>query len=128
MQVGLLEARDQPYELLLRAKVNKRLADLERESLLTKVDRLFARCKPEPNWSPMHGYVYDQTSLKRFDDQRHEIVHGAAVGKPLALFPVTDESLFYLLRTGMFFVGLINMRYELQIDPQVWSAAAQGMV
>jgi hypothetical protein len=127
MQVGLLEARDQTYEQLLRAKVNKRLGELERESLLTKVGKLFARCKPEPKWSPMHGYAYDQTRIKQFDDQRHEIVHGAAIGRPLALFPVTDASLFYLLRTGMFFVLLINMRYGLRIDPKVWSAAAQGM-
>ena len=127
MQVGLLDARDQPYEQLLRDKVNKRLVELERESLLTKVGKLFARCRPEHNWSPMHGYAYDQTRIKEFDGQRHEIVHGVAIGKPLALFPVTDESLFYPLRTGMFFVGLINMRYGLQIDPKVWSAAAQGM-
>jgi hypothetical protein len=127
MQVGLLEARDQTYEQLLRAKVNKRLAELEREPLLTKAGKLFARCKPEPHWSPMHGYAYGQTRIKQFDDQRHEIVHGAAVGKPLALFPVTDESLFYLSRTGMFFVALINMRYGLQIDPKVWSTAAQSM-
>jgi len=127
MQVGLLEARDQTYEQLLRAKVNKRLDELERESLLAKVGKLFARCKPEPKWSPMYGYAYDQTRIKQFDDQRHEIVHGSAVGKPLVLFPVTDESLFYLSRTGMFFVGLINMRYGLQIDPKVWSTAVQGM-
>lgn len=127
MQVGLLEARDQPYEQLLRAKLSKRLAELERESLLTKVDRLFARCTPEPNWSPMHGYAYDRSRISQFDDQRHEIVHGAAVGKPLALFPVTDESLFYLLRTGIFFIGLINMRYGLQIDPNVWKVGTQGM-
>ena len=127
MQVGLLEARDQTYEQLLRAKIYKRLAELEREALLTKVGKLFARCKPEPKWSPMHGYAYDETRIKQFDDQRHEIVHGTAIGKPLAVFPVTDESLFYLLRTGMFFVGLINMRYGIQIDPQLWSEAAQGM-
>lgn len=126
-QVGLLEAREQTYDKLLKARIDKRLEVLERESLPTKVDRLCARCKPEPKWSPMHGYAYDRTRIKQFDDQRHEIVHGAAVGKPLTLFPVTDESLFYLLRTGMFFVGLINMRYGLQIDPKVWSVAAQGM-
>jgi hypothetical protein len=126
-QVGLLEARDQAYDKLLRAKIDKRLETLERESLLAKVGRLFARCQPGPSWSPMHGYAFDHTRIKQFDDQRHEIVHGAAVGKPLALFPVTDESLFYLSRTGMFFIGLLNMRYGLKIDPKVWSAAAQGM-
>lgn len=127
VQVGLLEARDQAYDKLLQARIDKRLETLERESLLKKVGKLCARCRPTHNWSPMDGYAYDQTRIRQFDDQRHEIVHGAAIGKPLALFPVTDESLFYLLRTGMFFVALINMRYGLQIDPQVWSAAAQRM-
>ena len=87
MQVGLLEARDRTYEQLLRAEYYKRLAELEREALLTKVGKLFARCKPEPKWSPMHGYAYDETRIKQFDDQRHEIVHGTAIGKPLAVFP-----------------------------------------
>jgi hypothetical protein len=125
--VGLLEARDQAYDKLLRSKIDKRLEALERESLLSKVGKLFACCKPEHGWSPMHSYAYDEARMEQFDRQRHEIVHGAAIGKPLTLFPVTDESLFYLLRTGMFFVGLINMRYGLQIDPNVWSTAAQRM-
>ena len=126
-QVGLLEARDQAYDKLLQAKIDKGLEALERESLLAKVRKLMARCKPAPNWSPMEGYAYDETLIKKFDEQRHEIVHGAAIGKPLSLFPVTDENLFYLMRTGMFFFGLVNMRYRLQIDPNVWSTAAQGM-
>jgi len=126
VQVGLLEARDQPYDKLLRSKIDRRFESLERESLLAKVGKLFARCKPEPNWSPMDGYAYDQNRVKQFDDQRHQIVHGAAIGKPLVLFPVTDESLFYLLRTGIFLIGLINRRYGLQIDPQVLSKAAPG--
>ena len=87
MQVGLLEARDEPYELLLRVKINKRLADLDRESLLTKVHKLFTRCKPEPNCSPMHGYAYDQERIDQFDDQRHEIVHGAAVRQTAHVVP-----------------------------------------
>lgn len=128
VQIGLLEARDQAYDHLLRAKVGTRFASLERESLLIKVDRLLARCKPKTNWSPMHGYAYDRQRIKQFDDQRHEIIHGAAIGKPLALFPVTDENLWYLSRTGMFFVALVNMRYGLQIDPNLWCQAAQSMV
>jgi hypothetical protein len=127
VQIGLLEARDQAYDILLRAKIDKRLEALERESLLSKVNKLLARCRPEHGWSPMHGYAYDQTRIQQFDDQRHEIVHGAAVGKPLTLFPVNDKSLFYLWRTGVYFVALISMRYGLQIDPNVWSAAAQRM-
>jgi hypothetical protein len=128
VQVGLREARDQSYEQLLRAKIDKRLAELEGKSLLTRIDKLFARCKPESDWSPMHGYAYDRIRIEQFDEQRHKLVHGNAIGGPLTLFPVTDESLFYILRTGMFLFGLINMRYGLQVNPAVLAAAAQSIV
>jgi hypothetical protein len=65
----------------------------------------------------MSGYAYDKEQVKRFDDQRYEIVHEKALGKSLTLFPVSDESLFYILRTGMYFLGLIKFKYGLQLDP-----------
>ena len=97
------------YDQLLQAKLGERMERLERESLLTKVDRLFARCNPLPGWSPMVGYAFDRERIKRFDDQRHEIVHGKAIGKPLALFQVSDENLFYVQQTGMYLMGLVNL-------------------
>ena len=74
------------------------------------------RCNPPSGWSPMRGYAYDKGVVTRFDDQRHEIVHGKAPGKPLTLFQVSDESLYYIQRTGMYFLGLINFKYGLQLD------------
>jgi hypothetical protein len=66
----------------------------------------------------MLGYVFDRVRVKRFDDQRREIVHGKALGKPLELFQVADESLFYMQQTGMYFMGLLNFKFNLRIDPQ----------
>jgi|GEM_PF-2447758 hypothetical protein len=126
-KIGLFDARDQSYDEILRSKIDKRLETLGRESLLAKVDRLFARCNPAPGWSPMHDYAYNESTVKRFDDQRHALVHGAAIGKPLALFQITDENLFYLTRTGIFWLALINMRYGLQINSTEWMAAMQRM-
>jgi hypothetical protein len=124
VKVGLLEIRGQAYDELLRAQIDKRLTALERESLLTKIDRLYARCKPAPTWSPMDGYDYDPKRIREFDAQRHEIIHGAPIGKPLTLFPVTNESLWYLFRSGMFFISLVLHRYGLQVDSRLWTQAA----
>ena len=126
-QVQLLETKSKSYDQLLHAKLGERLEKLERESLLTKVDRLFARCNPPSGWSPMVGYEFDRERIKRFDDQRHEIVHGKALGKPLTLFQVSDGSLLYVQKTGMFFVGPVNFKYQLRIDPEYWPKAIQAI-
>jgi hypothetical protein len=117
-QVQLLDMQGKSYDQLLQTKLDDRLKKLERESLLAKVERLFARCKPPSSWSPMKDYLFDWGLVKKLDIQRHEIVHGKALGKSLTIFPVSEESLFYVQRTGMFFMGLVNFRYHLQIDPK----------
>jgi hypothetical protein len=122
-QVQLLETQSKSYDQLLLGKLDERLDKLERESLLTKVDRLFARCNPPAGWSPMVGYAFDRDRIKRFDDQRHEIIHGTALGKPLTLFQISEDNLFYVTRTGMYLIGLINFKYGLQVDANSWSGS-----
>ncbi|HEV3483008.1 MAG TPA: hypothetical protein VGR97_11860 [Candidatus Acidoferrales bacterium] len=117
-QVSLLESKSKSYDELLRAKIEERLERLERESLLTKLDRLFARCNPSANWSPMAGYEFVRKDIELFDDQRHEIVHGEALGKTLTLFEVSEENLFYVQQTGMYLLGLVNHKYGLKVDPR----------
>jgi hypothetical protein len=119
-QVPLVDTREQSYDQLLKAKLDERLERLERESLLTKMDRLFARCSPPTGWSPMTGYQFDRSTIQNFDNQRHEIVHGKQLGQPLTLFPISDENLFYVQRTGMYFMGLVNLKYGLKIITEYW--------
>ncbi len=117
-QVPLLEiANARDYNELFQRKLEDRLQELERESLVTKIDRLLARCQPPAKWSPMTGYEFDMERIKRLDTQRHEIIHGLALGIPLKHHPVSDESLFYLSRTSMYFQGLVNLKYGLKLDP-----------
>jgi hypothetical protein len=66
-QVQLLETKSNPYDQLLQTKIEERLERLERESLFTKFDRLFARCNPQPGWSPMRDYSFDRERIKQFD-------------------------------------------------------------
>lgn len=116
-QVPLLESKSKSYDELLKAKVEERLERLERDSLLVKVDRLCARCNPAAGWSPMTGYEFDRKKIELFDKQRHEIIHGRALGTPLTLFQISDENLFYAQQTGMYFMGLVSHKYGLKIDP-----------
>jgi hypothetical protein len=118
----LAEIRAASYDALLAKKLNEHLDNLERESLPKKAERLMARCQPPPKWSPMIDYEFDGKLVTRFDNQRHMIIHGDALGKPLTEFALSKGNMYYLMRTGMYFIGLVNMKYHLQIDPGYISA------
>lgn len=74
----------------------------------------------------MEGYAFDRELITQFDNQRHEIIHGNALGRSLTLFKVSNENLYYIHRTGMYFTGLINFKYGLRIDPHYWEEALQA--
>jgi hypothetical protein len=112
-QIKLSEIRELGYDTALRKKLDEYLEQLERESLLKKADLLFARCKPPEKWSPMRDYVYDRDHLKILDDCRHDIIHG----NEIAIINHAHEEVDYLMRTVLFFMGLVNLRYGIKLDP-----------
>jgi len=113
-QIKLSEARDLGYERALRMKLDEFFDKLERESLMKKADLLLARCQPPENWTPIHDYSYDRHRLKRLDDYRHEIIHGDSLGNGIKN---ASEEVNYLSGTVLYFMGLVNLRYKLMIDP-----------
>jgi hypothetical protein len=112
-QVDLAAVRTQSYELVRDQLLDRYFDQLERESLLTKVDLLHARCQPASGWSPMTGYLFDRSVLSRLDTLRHDITHGGALlqGVP----SLSDDDVYYLARTGWYFMGLVNKRYGLRL-------------
>jgi hypothetical protein len=66
----------------------------------------------------MESYSFDRDRIEAFDKQRHEIIHGTALGKPLSVYTVCEETLFYLMQTGMYLAGLVHFKYKLQIVPE----------
>lgn len=113
-QIKLCDLRGANYEQILSKKLDEFFEQLERESLLKKADYLFARCKPPADWSPMHDYVYDRDRLRKLDDYRHEVIHGTSPPQGIA---AAEEEVDYLTRTVLFFLGLVNLRYGLRLDP-----------
>jgi hypothetical protein len=111
-KVPLSKVTQQTYTELLDSEIEKHLE--ERNSLRDRLDILFARCKPTDTWMSAHSdYKYDPDRVARLDGQRHEIIHGDALGKPL---PDSKEECFYLLSTALFLTDLIAFRYSFEFD------------
>jgi len=111
-QVPLTVLKEASREEIVRDMVEKYVATLERESLLKKVDLLFARCQPAAGWSPMNNYAFNRARLEAFDQLRHDTIHGSGP-RPI---PNLDVELDYLSRTTFFLFGLLNHRYQLKVD------------
>jgi hypothetical protein len=113
-QVPLSDVRAANYEQILKRKLDEFFAQLERESLLRKMDHLFARCKPPEKWSAMHGYVFDRERLEKLDRYRQEVIHGNG---PVQALADAGAEVDYLMRVTLFSQGLVNLRYGLRLDP-----------
>lgn len=66
-------------DLLLRL-VEERFRSLERQSILEKIDRLFAVAAPPPNRPRFPQYVYDRARVEQIDQMRHATVHEDPLG------------------------------------------------
>ena len=112
-QLPLADIRKAPYGELLGSVLEKHMNDLEKESLLRKIDRLFARCKPPDGGSVGEEYKYDSERIARLDQLRQQIVHGESLGQPIAGF---KEELGYLLQTVIFLIHLVANKYDVEFD------------
>jgi len=112
-QIALLSVRQSTYESLLDEALRGFFQQLEKESLLKKVDLLFQRCRPEPEWRGQ-TYRYDRDRLMRLDTLRHEIIHGDALSGDI---PDLRVELLYLRETGMHLMRIVSLRYKVQLDP-----------
>ncbi len=113
-RVGLQEVKGSTYDNILRAKIEEYLQVLDREALLTKIDRLFAVCRPPAGFAPIVGYEFDRDRLVAFDRNRHDAVHGQVLANPL---PGGDNDIWFLMQTTNYLMAMVNARFDLKIDP-----------
>lgn len=115
--VALGEAKQKPYDQLLREKLEAHLQELERASLLQKADRILAICQPPPGWLPKElkkVYEYNRDLLKMVDELRHKIVHGPS---NVGAFGDIHSHVFYLQMTLMYLGGMIQERHSIRVNP-----------
>jgi len=119
-QVCLCEVKEKPsYDELRSDALRKFFERFAYESLLTKLDRLHSKCRPEPGFAKSDNYAYDRSRIQELDSLRHDIVHGLAKERKL---PKGDDDIDYLWNTSMYLVALVNHRYDVKLDPSVFGA------
>ena len=113
--VTLGEAKMVGVASLTSGKLDGHLKSLERQSISKRIERLFAVCKPEDDFAPVGGgFKFDLERLGRLDEQRHNVVHGEGYRDFEGLL---NEDLEFLVKSGLFLVSMVNMRYEVKINP-----------
>ena len=102
-----------PPEVIREELIHEKLDQLERESLLKKVDLLFQLCTPPKDFAPINNYAYDRDRLLAIDNARHAIIHRDGMGKPI---PHIENDLEYISKTANFLMGLVNKKYGVQLN------------
>ncbi len=113
-KVSLRDLRSSSIEAMVSVIVERRVSELEGDSLLKKIDVLYERCKPPTKWAFSPSYSFDRERLGRIDDLRHRIVHEDGFNE---IAPDAPKQVNYLVLTGYHLFHLIKLRYGLNLPP-----------
>lgn len=116
-QISLEDLKGLNYETACNVKICKYIEDLERRSILEKIDKLFEICKPAADFSFVKNYKYDRERVDAFDNLRHEIIHGKGLSSPVQ---GCEKEIEYTKRTSSFLMGLVYKKYGVRITPTLW--------
>lgn len=113
-KIDYASVRDRSAEAIRDELLAATLSQLERESLLRKVDMLFRLCNPPADFTPIGNYTFDRSRLEAIDNRRHRIIHGEGIKDAMNDL---DADLEFVQKTSHFLMGLVNQRYGLRLHP-----------
>ena len=115
-QVALAEVRESSYAGLLNKAMARRLEELERASLVDKLDVIFARCRPSLAGPPFTDDTkYDRDRVERLDRARHRVIHEPVLRVGLSNFA---DDFWYLMRLPFLMIALLHNRFGVGIVPE----------
>lgn len=97
----------------ISSATSKELERMERASLIQKIDRLFALCKPSSQSYLTNDFRFDRERLIMLDNARHDAVHGKGLGCEIGDI---DDQLLFFNRCGMHFWCMVSEEYGLKIS------------
>lgn len=113
-KVLLSETASKGYTELLNNAITDELKRLERESLMTKFDRVFQLCRPKQQEYLTNGFRFDRERLLKLDDTRHKVVHSP---ETIASFDSIYEDLQFMQSSGVHVFCMIADSFGLQLNP-----------
>jgi hypothetical protein len=115
-RVTLSHVKESSFYELRDNEIKEFFISLERESVIRKLDTIFALCRPPQNFTGMPDYRYDRERILALDQLRHDFVHRGILS---ARLPNGDDDLWYLFRTTHFLLPIVNQRYGIRLDPNL---------
>ncbi|MEG6586776.1 hypothetical protein [Dendrosporobacter sp. 1207_IL3150] len=113
-KISFSEIKDSNPEQIRLHLLKKKLAEIERSSLLEKCDILYRRCQVT-SVIEHEKYQYSRDKLAVFDTIRHDVVHGRLA--PDKGIDNIEELLSYAENTGVHFVLMVSNGYDTKMDP-----------
>ena len=112
--VPLDNVRSSNYVDLRSRALRKRLEELDRESVVKKIEILYKCCGIEKIWSSVEGYSFDLTRVQQIDGRRHEIVHGNGL---MAVSKINEADIDYLASTARHLCVMVAVHFSLKFAP-----------
>lgn len=103
-KVALRGLRDVSYAALLRTLIKEHADALDRDSLVKRIQFLFALCAPPSAFQPIEGFTFDLDRLADIDRRRQEIVHRANFTKPSQ---AVDEQIDILWKSAAYLTEVV---------------------
>ncbi|RLA89665.1 MAG: hypothetical protein DRG20_04420 [Deltaproteobacteria bacterium] len=116
------EVKGRSYDEILNINVENYINSSDRESLLTKIERLFQVCKPSNNFLSLNNYRFDRNRLQKLDRMRHDIVHKSS---SIPLLPQGDNDIWFFWQSTIFLMALVNFKYGLKVNSHYAERASQ---
>jgi hypothetical protein len=120
-KVEIKTLRSVSSEDIIREKLQEYFAQLERESLLKKLDLLHAKCNPTTAAQRVQDYAYDRDRIEQLDNLRHQIIHGE---RRNPLLPNGDQDILYLQHTSIYLMSMVSERYGVKWDKETLGKGA----
>ena len=112
--VPLDNVRSSNYVDLRSRALRKRLEELDRESVVKKIETLYKCCGIEKIWSGVEGYAFDLTRVQQIDGRRHEIVQGNGL---MAVSKINEADIDYLASTARHLCVMVAVHFSLKFAP-----------
>jgi hypothetical protein len=122
--VSLEEVRKESYQNLLKAKIEDSLKKLERDSLLTKINKAFQICQPRSDFQPIRGFSFDRNRLKNLDRFRNAIIHETG---PVHSLPKGDDDLFFMSQCAVYLMAMVHHCFGVTMPEELIEQLGRGV-
>ncbi len=113
--VTIASVKESGFEGIVKIKFKEFMENIERQSLIKKIDYLFSFCSPSSSFIGIKNYTYDKKEIEAIDTLRHSIVHGD--GCNVDMMNCT-EKIQYLEKTSNYLMTMVATKYKLHIDAE----------